>query len=75
MNKTDETIAYLEELTEKDCVVPEMCLDRITYAVVELKRQSSENRDLREQLTHALNHRDELATKLVNPVLTRQEQK
>ena len=42
MDKTAETIEYLEELTEADCAVPEMCLDRITYAVVELKRLKAE---------------------------------
>ena len=42
MSDLIETIEYLEEITEACCVVdPEMCLDRITYAVVELKKQQA----------------------------------
>ena len=38
-----DTIEYLEELTEADCLAnPEMALDRITYAVEEIKRMISE---------------------------------
>ena len=46
MSKTTETIEYLAELTEADCVVPEMALDRITYAIVEIERLSAENASL-----------------------------
>lgn len=36
---TDDTIEYLLELTEKDCIFcPELAMDRITYAICEIER-------------------------------------
>jgi len=46
----NDVIEYLEELTEADCVVPEMCLDRITDAVVEIKRLTNEGKIYRKAL-------------------------
>ena len=52
MSHRDEaTILYLNELTEADCeLCPEMCLDRIVYAVTEIERLSIENAALQSSL-------------------------
>ena len=49
-DRTESTIAYLKELTEKDCeLCPEMCLNRITYAITEIE-------NLRDAIKEALSY-------------------